>query len=302
VWADGYRAQVTVEEFVYADRPTGPLTLRVFRPTGPSRQTAVLHLHGGAWRLGAPGMLDSRSAALAARGYTVVQVQYRLLGQAAWPAPVTDIRSAVRWVVGHADRLGIRSDAVVLWGHSAGGHIALVAAATRADRTLDHSEDDANIPVSVAAVIDCYAPVSFRAEDPPALRVGPAGIDLTAIVAGRRSDGAIPAADLLGAPCSAAEADTISPLALVDADFPPTMLVHGTADIVIAAVNSRRLADELSRLGVICELVTFAECNHEFDVAPSYAAALVTHIDVFLRRVLEEPSLAAEIARYSMFG
>lgn len=293
---------MTVEEFVYADRPTGPLSVRVFRPTGSNRQTAVLHLHGGAWRVGAPAMLDFRSAALAAHGYTVAQVQYRLLGQAAWPAPVTDVRSALRWVVGHADRLDIHPDSIVLWGHSAGGHIALMAAATRADRRLDHAGDDATMPLSVAAVIDCYAPVSFQAEDPPILRIGPAGMDLAAIVARQRSDGAIPAADLLGAPCSAAEAAAISPLALVDADFPPTMLVHGTADILITPINSRRLADELSRLGVICELVTFAECNHEFDAAPSYAAAVVAHIDVFLRRMLGEPSLAAELARYSMFG
>ena len=81
-----------VEEFRYADRETGPLKLRVFRPTGAARHpVAVLHLHGGAWRVGNPAMLDSRSTLLAARGYTVIQVQYRLLGQAAWPAPITDL-------------------------------------------------------------------------------------------------------------------------------------------------------------------------------------------------------------------
>jgi len=52
---------------------------------------------------------------------------------------------------------------------------------------------------------------------------------------------------------------------------------------------------------VISELVNFAECNHEFDAAPSYAAVVVAHIDVFLRRVLQDPTLASEIAQYSMF-
>jgi acetyl esterase/lipase len=293
---------VTVEEFVYAHRATGPLKLRVFRPSGSAqRSTAVLHLHGGAWRVGMPEMLDSRSAALAAQGYTVVQVQYRLLGQADWPAPITDVRSALRWVTAHADELGVRPDALVLWGHSAGGHIALTTAATRADGALDDGDDDIAVPISVAAVIDCYAPVSFRAEDPSAFRMGPAGIDLAALLAAQRSDGAIPAADLLGAPCSEAEADAVSPLALIGPDFPPTMIVHGTADVLIRPVNSRRLADELTRLGVVNELVTFAECNHEFDASPSYAAAVVAHIDVFLRRVLNEPRLAAEVDMFSMF-
>jgi acetyl esterase/lipase len=293
---------VTVEEFVYAHRNTGPLKVRVFRPTVPSwRKAAVLHLHGGAWRVGTPAMLDSRSAALAGRGYTVIQVQYRLLGRAPWPAPVTDVRSALRWVVSTAVQLGVRPDAMVLWGHSAGGHIALTTAATLPDHTLDHSDDDPDVPISVAAVIDCYAPVSFHPGDVAMLQMGPAGIDLAAILANQRSDGALPAIDLLEKSCTQAQADAISPLALVGPDYPPTMIVHGTADVLILPANSRRLADELARLGVISELVTFAECNHEFDAAPSYAAAVVAHVDVFLRRVLQEPSLAAEIAQYSMF-
>jgi acetyl esterase/lipase len=291
-----------VEEFQYADRETGPLRLRVFRPTGAVRHAvAVLHLHGGAWRVGTPAMLDSRSTLLAARGYTVIQVQYRLLGQAAWPAPITDLRSALRWVAGHADDLGVRPDAIVLWGHSAGAHIALTTAATVSDESLDHAGDDRTVPVAVAAVIDCYAPVSFHPGDTSMLQMGPAGIDLAAILANQRSDGALPAFDLLGKPCTQADADAISPLALIGPAFPPSMIVHGTADVLIRPINSRRLADELSRLGVISELVTFAECNHEFDAAPSYGAAVVAHIDVFLRRVLEEPALATEIAQYSMF-
>jgi acetyl esterase/lipase len=291
-----------VEEFQYADRETGSLKLRVFRPTGAIRHAvAVLHLHGGAWRVGTPAMLDSRSTLLAARGYTVIQVQYRLLGQAAWPAPITDLRSALRWVAGHADDLGVHPDAIVLWGPSAGAHIALTTAATVSDQSLDHAGDDRAVPVAVAAVIDCYAPVSFHAGDTSMLQMGPAGIDLAAILANQRSDGALPAFDLLGKPCTQEDADSVSPLALIGPDFPPTMIVHGTADVLIRPINSGRLADELSRLGVISELVTFAECNHEFDAAPSYGAAVVTHIDVFLRRVLDEPALAAEIAQYSMF-
>jgi acetyl esterase/lipase len=293
---------MAVEEFVYAHRATGPLKLRVFRPTGPARfAAAVLHLHGGAWRVGTPAMLDSRSSALAARGYTVIQVQYRLLGHASWPAPVTDVRSALRWVTGHAGELGVRPDSLVLWGHSAGGHIALVTAATLVDSTLDDRDDDPSAPISVAALIDCYAPVSFRAEDASLLQIAPAGIDLAAILANQRSDGALPAVDLLEMTCTQAQADAISPLALVGPDFPPTMIVHGTADVLIRPINSRRLADELARLGVISELVEFAECNHEFDAAPSYGAAVVAHVDVFLRRVLHEPTLAAEMRQYSMF-
>lgn len=293
---------VSVEEFVYAQRTTGPLRLRVFRPTGSARYvTAVLHLHGGAWRVGAPAMLDTRSAELAARGYTVIQVQYRLLGSAAWPAPITDVRSALRWVVDHADELGVRSNAIALWGHSAGAHIALMTAATLADDDLDDPDDDRSIRVAVAAVVDCYGPAIFHSGDTSFLQIGPGGLDLAAIMANQRDDGALPAVDLLEASCTQQQADAISPLALVGPDFPPTMVVHGTGDVLILPINSRLLADRLNELGVISELVTFAECNHEFDSAPSYAAAVASHIDIFLRRALQESTLASEIAQFSMF-
>lgn len=292
-----------IEEYTYARRDTGALKLRIFKPTGGTqRQTAVLHLHGGGWRSGAPAMLDPRSRGLSALGYTVIQVQYRLLDDiVAWPAPVTDLRSALRWVVEHADELGVRPNAIVLWGHSAGAHICLMTACTVAGGDLDHPDDDRSIPVSIAAVIDCYGPTSFHSGATPLLAAGPDGPDFAAIAANQRPDGALPGIDLLAEPCSDDQADAISPLTQLSADFPPTMIVHGTHDTLIRPENSQRLTDALSRLGVVSELVTFAECGHEFDAAPSYAAVLAAHIDIFLRQVLGDPALAEELYEHSMF-
>src|ERR1700744_4110382 len=144
--------------------------------------------------------------------------------------------------------------------------------------------------------------------DPWAFRLAPLWIatarsaSMPAIAANQRSDGALPGFDLLGAPCTQQQAESISPLAMAGPDFPPTMAVHGTGDILILPVNSRRVVDSLRSQNVFCELVEFAGCNHEFDAAPSYAAAVVAHIDVFLRRVLKDPALAEEVSAYSMFG
>jgi len=124
---------------------------------------------------------------------------------------------------------------------------------------------------------------------------------LTAIAANQRSDGALPGIDLLAHPCNEDQADAISPLKQVSADFPPTMIVHGTSDTLIRPENSQRLTSALNKLGVVCELVTFAECSHEFDAAPSYAAVVGAHLDVFLRQVLGDPALVEEIHEYSMF-
>lgn len=295
---------MTVDTAVYGDSRRSPLSLRIFHPTsGVSRSTAVLHLHGGGWRAGAPEMLTPRSASLAARGYTVIQVQYRLLNESVqWPAPIADVRSALRWVWRHAAELGVRTDTITLWGHSAGAHIALMTAATLEDDGVDAAEDDVSIPLSVSAVIDCYGPVGFHGGDTPLLVTDHDGLpDFEAIAAGQRPDGRLPGIDLLGRPCTEREVVSISPVELLAADFPPTLLVHGTNDKLIAPVNSQRFAEALRSLDVVCQLSTFVGCTHEFDNAPSYTEAVTTLIDVFLRRVHEDFELAAEIRDFVPF-
>jgi acetyl esterase/lipase len=174
--------------------------------------------------------------------------------------------------------------------------------ATLADSGLDDPRDDSSVPVSVAAVIDCYAAVSFYPGSTPLFVPGPAGLDFARIAANQRSDGALPGIDLLAERCSERQARAISPLKHVDARFPPTMIVHGTDDKLILPTNSQRLDHVLSNLGAVSQLVTFAGCSHEFDMAPSYAAVLTGHIDLFLRRVLADPDLAAEVAEYGAFA
>ena len=295
---------MSAERIEYAQRSAGPLAVHVLRPTGDvDRATAVLHLHGGGWRMGMPEMLTPRSAALAALGYTVVQVQYRLLSdEVQWPVPVVDLRSALRWVHQNADDLGIRRERIVLWGHSAGAHISLMAVATRDDRSLDDPGDDARVPLSVAAIVACYPPALLHGGDTPLMVVDADGMpDLAAIAAKQRSDGAVPACDLLGGPCTDGQARDASPVHRITADFPPTMIVHGTADMMIAAEASRRLDGALRSSGVTSQLATFADCNHEFDMIPSYAAVVTAQIDLFLRRVLDDADLVAEIGASAMF-
>lgn len=81
----------------------------------PGSGPPVVVLHGGFWR--ARVALDHIAPVVAdlhARGHTVVNVEYRRVGQAPWPATLEDVEAAVRTVAGPA----------VLVGHSAGGHLA----------------------------------------------------------------------------------------------------------------------------------------------------------------------------------
>ena len=94
-----------------------------------------MHVHGGGWRRGSrrhplPALGDGFYQGLAASGIAVAAVDYRLSGEARYPAAVDDVRAAVAWVRSALPGYGVTPGPVVLWGDSAGGHLALLAALT----------------------------------------------------------------------------------------------------------------------------------------------------------------------------
>ncbi|MCX5536201.1 alpha/beta hydrolase [Streptomyces sp. NBC_00006] len=240
-YAGGVRALRGVP---YADvEGARPLELDLWLPASADPAPLVLFVHGGAWRRGrrddmgvrtrgwAPGPFEQ----LAAAGLAVACVDYRLSGEATFPAPLEDLRSALRWLGLRADELGIDPERTVVWGESAGGHLASLLA-------LTHDE-----PRLAGAVI-WYGPADLTTARPPFDPASPA----------------TPEALLLGdAPASVPElADAASPLKRVHADAPPFFVVHGEADSMVSCSHGRDLADALRAAGAPVELRTVPGADH----------------------------------------
>jgi acetyl esterase/lipase len=127
----------------------------------PGRAQLVLFLHGGFWR----AAYDRRHAgplaeALSAAGLAVCVPEYRRVGQpgGGWPGTFDDVVEAIRHLpalVSEAAAGRVAPDLTVLAGHSAGGHLALWAAAQETGLT----RPDLLTIVSLAGVCDlaaCY--------------------------------------------------------------------------------------------------------------------------------------------------
>jgi acetyl esterase/lipase len=96
-----------------------------------------------------------------------------------------------------------------------------------------------------------------------------------------------------------ADLDAASPLALADAGFPPTILLHGTADRALGSRSSLTLHRRLLDLGVPTDLHLYAGRDHEFDRAPTAGAATTAAVASFLTRfVTEKQASDAEALRY----
>src|SRR5256885_1317013 len=116
-----------------------PLTLDLYLPgetvePPPDGFPLVVFVHGGGWmggdarRSGAfadfPGVL----ASLAARGYVVASVEYRLSGEATFPAAIQDVKAAIRRLRSDAAKYGIDPALAMTWGVSAGGPLPALPA------------------------------------------------------------------------------------------------------------------------------------------------------------------------------
>ncbi|MFF4806296.1 alpha/beta hydrolase, partial [Streptomyces sp. NPDC001351] len=213
--------------------------LDVFAPDpAADLHTAVLVLHGGAFRLGDRAAVHTRCQALASHGITAIAAGYRLLDSAAWPAQLDDARAALRWTHEHADELGIDAGQIVLQGHSAGALLALLLAGTAGRDEPDVPGDASPVPVP-AAVIAYYAPA--------ALSLTPGQDEL-------------PAQQILGPDATADDAAAASPISHIDGHYPPTVLFHGTSDRFLPSATSL-----LSRYS--------SECTIEYEVVCTTAQA-----------------------------
>jgi acetyl esterase/lipase len=242
--------------------PSGrTLTALVTSPGGGGvKRCAVIQIHGGAWQIGAPTMLARRSAEIAGHGYTAVAIEYRLLGEAPWPAQIHDVKRAIRHVRANAGDFGVDPDRIVVEGHSAGAHLALLAAGTADRPEWDEPEADRAVSSAVAAVVAFYPPTDLRS--------GPSA----KLLLGERPDPEVAA----GA----------SPVTHVHQGFPPTMLLHGTADAMVPPSSSETFHRALQEAGGVSELHLYAGQIHEFDAGATLCALTQHEAAVFYDRYL----------------
>lgn len=243
-----------------------PLTMDLYLPPpGGRKKPVVVFIHGGAWRHltardgGTLRDFPAVLASVAARGYVVASVNYRLSGEARFPAPVQDVALAIRWLRRHAARYGIDTNRFVAWGSSAGGEIATVLGTACGVPALQPTvvrDSKARLPTTcVQGVIDWYGLVDLEHD----------GTDL-----GKPE---VPdyVTTYLGcqlSKCPAGWARSASPFPYIDAKDPPFLIQHGAADTTVSPRQSQRLYAALRAAGVPAELVIYPGVAHGFAKVP----------------------------------
>lgn len=256
-----------------------PLILDLYKPANSTQPRAlVIYIHGGGWigghtrHSGAfedwPGVL----ASLARRGYVVASVEYRLSGEAPFPAAVQDVKAAIRWLRAHATEFGIDKSRAVVWGGSAGGQLAGLVGASCGVVALEPPSAAANQrpepgAASAKPVAEAQAAANLESDCVQGAIAWYGVFDFSHLL--RDADGPprTPEYRYLGcAPgsCSPATVAAASAITHIDAKDPPVLMIHGVNDRTVPVAQSRSYLAALKEKGVNAELVEIADVDHSF--------------------------------------
>lgn len=225
--------------------PARVLDVRV--PEGEVPFPVVILVHGGGWSSGDKGEGTKPGSGADIRpwfqpltdaGFLWVSINYRLAPAHRWPAGLDDTRAAVAWIREHVADYGGDPERLAIMGHSAGGHLAFYAAIPEDGK-----------PAPVAAVVGC-AGVSDLVSD--TVRRGGPSVSLQALF------------DISAemTPETMERLGTVSPVRLLTAGYPPTLLIHGEADKTVPLAQSQAFQTRLHELGVPCDLHVIPEAGH----------------------------------------
>jgi acetyl esterase/lipase/GMP synthase-like glutamine amidotransferase len=215
------------------------------------RFPAVVIIHGGGWAGGDKGAAREINigTTLAAHGYVGFSINYVLAakGRATWPQNLYDCKTAVRWLRQNAARLHVDPDHLGVIGGSAGGHLAAMVALTGPESKLDPPGPYGQYSCRVQAAVDLYGPADLMTWLPQRT-----GFDML--------------------PGTRAEKPELyrqaSPATHADAQDPPLLILHGTADKTVDVDQSQGLAAALERAGTRHELVIVPDAPHSFHLQP----------------------------------
>ena len=248
-----------IRNVVYREVDGVRLRLDVYRPkrrsTDPSGLLpSILFVHGGAWVLGTKRQSPFLMFDLAAAGYVVFSVDYRLAPRFPLPAAIHDCKAAVVWVREHAAQYGGTPEAVAM-GNSAGGHLAAMLACSAVDRSLQPGFEDQDCSVRAGVILYGLSDITGIFDHHPSPIAHYLFEELVFCRRYREHEEVFRRAQ---------------PVSYLSAEIPPLLLIHGEHDVMIPIAESHNFYQRLKDAGAarvhLCEVPL---APHAFEIAPT---------------------------------
>jgi len=255
-------------DVVYCTVNAVALTLDLYLPKPVDNQplAVAVNIHGGSWIFGDKGKSDSAAdiPVFIERGYAVAAINYRLAGQAQFPAQIIDAKCAIRFLRAHAAAYHLDPNRIGAWGCSAGGHLAALLGVTDPSAGFDQGE---------------YLDQSSRVQ---AVATMTAPLDLTLY-------DSITRGDMLKRVFGTATDQTIlsraSPITYVSNRAAPFLILQGEQDPLIVPSHGENFVKRLTDAGGTAQWVMVKNGHHCFPAesppAPNRAEISSRMVDFF---------------------
>ncbi|MBD1393770.1 alpha/beta hydrolase [Mucilaginibacter sp. ZB1P21] len=218
-----------------------PLTLDFYHSFKDGKRPCIIVVHGGSWSGGDTQQLPELNSHLAAQGYQVAAINYRMAPKYQTPAPVEDIHKVFAYLKAHADSLHIDTNNFVLVGRSAGAQIALLSAYWKPEPGLK-------------GVVDFYGPADmvWGYSLPSNPLIMDSRLVMRNYIGGSYED--VPQKFIAS-----------SPIEFVSKQSPPTLLIHGENDVLVSPIHSMKLDKKLTENNVKHFWLKLPWATHGFD-------------------------------------
>ena len=257
----------------YGDHPSQ--LLDVWRPKELPVEPApvMIFVPGGAWIHGGRQLQGyALMSHLAQQGWVCLSVNYRVSPHNRWPAHITDVKTAIAWARANVDRFGGDRNFVAIAGCSAGGHLSALAGLTPNDPELQ-ADLPAGSDTSVDAVVGIYGRYDWEDRSTPERD---RFVDfLERVVVKRKID---------RHPEIFRKA---SPIAQIQADAPPFLVIHGSGDSVIPVAQARSFVERLRAVSrTVVSYIELPGAGHGFDMTDgARTGSVATAIGLFLNHI-----------------
>ncbi len=203
----------------------------------------IINIHGGAFQQGDKRDIEVLTFLRSlSRGYAVVGVNYRLSGEAIFPAAVKDIKAAVRWIRANCEKYHLDPNRVGAWGSSAGGNLVSMLCVSASVKEFDDpSLGNPGIPCHIHAAVDWFGPTDFLKMDEQFSETGLGPMD--------HEDENSPESRYLGTKISEVplKVELANPMTYIHKNMPPILIQHGTMDNYVPVQQSLIFADKLRK-------------------------------------------------------
>ncbi|MEO6882977.1 MAG: alpha/beta hydrolase [Bacteroidia bacterium] len=253
--------EVSIKTITYSTKDEKNLQLDFYDCSSLTPSPCVVVIHGGSWNSGDNKQISGLNHRLAKKGFQVAAINYRLAPENKFPAAIEDTKEAIDFLKRNAQELNMNSSNLFLLGRSSGGEIALLTAYTKKDE-------------NIKGVISFYAPADMVWGY--SLPGNPLVMDSRKVLE-----------DYIGGTFAAREKDffTSSPIEFLDAKTPPTLLIHGKKDVLVAYQHSTRLSKKLTENNIPHFLLSLPWATHGADFNPNGLSAQLSDyaIEHFLK-------------------